>query len=112
MVEISVVMARGAGGAQDDDTPLEKLLRDFANLHGAKNEWSEKYGTDYEDDVVMMHTYCWCDEALCKWCGGDEPNFRYKPTGFEVTWYKYIGRDMKHRPISSEEVAEMRKKLF
>ena len=49
---------------------------------------------------------------VCKGCGGDEPNFRYKPTGFEVTWYKYIGRDMKHRPISSEEVAEMRKKLF
>ena len=112
MEEIKVVMAHGAGGASDDDTPLEKLLRDFSNLHGAKNEWSEKYGTDYEDDSVMMHRYCWCDEKDCKWCSGDEPNFRYKPTGFEVRWYKYIGRDMKcNRPISSEEVEEMRQKL-
>ncbi|MDP9162140.1 MAG: hypothetical protein M3O09_18185 [Acidobacteriota bacterium] len=28
------------------------------------------------------------------WCG--QPNFMHKPSGLEVRWYKYIGRDMKY----------------
>jgi hypothetical protein len=30
----------------------------------------------------------------CDFWWGDQPNFLYKPTGFEARWYKYIGRDM------------------
>ena len=113
MVEISIVMPRGSWGAYEDDSPIEKLLREFAFLHGDKNEWADKYGTLYEDDIVMMHPYCWCEDKDCKWCNGDEPNFRYKPTRFEVRWYKYIGRSMEYnRSISSSEVEEMSKKLL
>jgi len=33
------------------------------------------------------------------------PNFWYKPNGLRITWYKWIGRDMKMKPatISGEE---------
>lgn len=75
------------------------------------------YGSNYENDVFMMHRYCWCDRPDCPWCrccncawGGDkcsddcpanqptEPNFRHKASGLEIRWYKYIGR--------GEEVSE------
>ena len=52
------------------------------------------YGCDYENDVFLMHRYCWCDEPDCKWCDGTNPNFWHKPTGIRVRWYKYIGRCM------------------
>lgn len=79
------------------------------------------YGVEYENDVFMMHPFCWCERPDCPWClgceceveerGGDyvvvdecvnckndntetAPNFLYKPTGAEVSWYKYIGRSM------------------
>ena len=52
------------------------------------------YGENFENDVFMMHRYCWCEREDCKWCNGDAPNFLHKPTGSTVTWYKYIGRGM------------------
>lgn len=79
------------------------------------------YGCEYENNVFMMHPFCWCEEPDCRWCRscyctieerGSEwititkcgncveqparaPNFLYKPTGAKVEWYKYIGRSMK-----------------
>lgn len=70
------------------------------------------YGIKYENDVFMMHPFCWCDKDDCGWCGeiGNMPkiirdtfnkkyneserlpNFYFKPTGFKMWWYKYIGR--------------------
>ena len=37
-------------------------------------------------------------EHLCDWCLGKKvqaPNFWHKSSGSWVTWYKYIGRDMR-----------------
>jgi len=70
------------------------------------------YGAYYENDVFMMHPFCWCEKDYCGWCAGigampqiirevgnvkyNEserlPNFLYKPSGFKMWWYKYIGR--------------------
>ena len=56
------------------------------------------YGIEYENDVFMMHPYCWCDKDGCPWCDWEydepQPNFLYKPTGAKVEWYKWIGRSM------------------
>lgn len=78
------------------------------------------YGANFENDVFMMHRYCWCEEPDCAWCLGCScdyepspsfkvtkqcancatpspeaaPNFRHKASGLEVRWYKWIGRDM------------------
>jgi hypothetical protein len=51
------------------------------------------YGIDFENDVFMMHPYCWCEKYDCPWCAESRENFLYKPTGFKMHWYKYIGRD-------------------
>ena len=52
------------------------------------------YGAYFENDVFMMHPFCWCDRDDC--CGErvSVPNFLHKPSGTAVHWYKYIGRGM------------------
>jgi len=52
------------------------------------------YGAKYENDVFMMHPYCWCDSEECEWCNGEAPNFLHKQSGLSVHWYKWIGRSM------------------
>ena len=70
------------------------------------------YGSNYENEVFMLHRFCWCERGDCPWCrccdcaGEDhcedscsshkepEPNFRHKASGATVHWYKYIGRGM------------------
>lgn len=80
------------------------------------------YGVDYENEVFMMHPFCWCErDDECLWCmmndpeanknydkmkselkskfnpwwakWGGAPNFFYKPTKRGCIWYKWIGRD-------------------
>lgn len=83
---------------------------------------SQGYGCNYEDDVFLMHPFCWCERPECPWCAGCQcatdsancawcrgewfgqekgglpgegaPHFWHKPSGFRVWWYKYIGRGM------------------
>ena len=51
------------------------------------------YGVEYENDTFMMHPFCWCEQDSCRWCGEENaPNFEFKPTGYRLWWYKYIGR--------------------
>lgn len=102
---------------------LTKYLVDKLDLdtgYGLGGEYG--YGVDYENDVFMMHRYCWCDEEdSCLWCmmndpdenpnykqmkdklgkkfnnfwkeWGGAPTFFYKPTKAGCRWYKWIGRD-------------------
>lgn len=77
-------------------------LNPEAQSHGfLGGQWG--YGQDFENDVFMMHSFCWCDQDNCKWCSGKEPNFRHKASGFSVCWYKYIGRGMEFEPIDGNK---------
>lgn len=91
------------------------------------------YGARYENDVFMMHPYCWCECADCPWCRScecelgpapeyktikecincsdnpptREPNFYHKKSGLTVWWYKWIGRGMEiegHRGVSLRQM--------
>lgn len=55
------------------------------------------YGIEYENKIFSMMPYCWCQENNCKWCNENAPNFFYKPTGYKITWYKYIGRGQEQK---------------
>lgn len=111
-------------GAAAGDDLIDTAMRLIGTAFGDPGEWPEKYGTTVENDVFLMHQYCWCEkeDGSCLWCmhgdhprfdellrakfpGGaydehagrryyDPPNFWYKPSNFRLTWYKYIGRDM------------------
>ena len=53
------------------------------------HEYTEAHDAYYEDDVFVLRKYYWGfddDEAAL-------PNFLYKPTGYELRWYKYPLRD-------------------
>ena len=60
------------------------------------------YGADFENTVFVMRPFYWgdcdCDapedENHRPTCSLELPNFRHKASGFEVRWYKYIGRSM------------------
>lgn len=107
---------------------IAALLRELTiRLQGITDEGAhgvlggpDGYGCEYENDVFMMHPFCWCEKSECPWClsclcefeergeGGvtveacrncieqpeRAPNFLYKPTGARAHWYKYIGRGM------------------
>jgi len=51
-------------------------------------------GVEFENDTFEVHPYCWCERDDCPQCGtGEQPNFRHKPSGYSVQWYKYPLRD-------------------
>lgn len=114
-MDVHLIFPRGAFGASDDDAPLEAALRRIAVAAAKVNGddgWVEKYGTDFENDVFMMHSFCWCEKMDCPWCNGElpegqtvrkysypenepfeddwcsAPNFVFKPSGLKVWWYK------------------------
>jgi hypothetical protein len=89
---LEIITPPGMFGPSADDDLLDTALRVIGVAFGDPAEWASKYGTDFENDVFMMHRYCWCESDDCQWCGGGAANFWFKPTGFRVRWYKYIGR--------------------
>lgn len=111
-VGISIVLPQGMMGAGKDYL-VDAIVRAIAESHATENEWAEKYGINFDNDVFSMHRYCWCEQEDCPWCGDSEdgigaPNFHFKPTGFKLWWYKYIGRGMEmNRQVSIEECSRM-----
>lgn len=125
---MTIIFPSGAFGGSDEDPPLEKFLRRVALKFAKPDEWADKYGTEFENEVFMMHPYCWCWRAGCPWCAEDTndrimnqkntegksaPNFHHKPSGFKVWWYKYIGRGMdQSEPLSAELLTKMESDIF
>lgn len=78
------------------------------------------YGETFENDVFSMQRYYWGDctcgamdtgpdepERDCEpTCPMQLPNFRHKASGFEVRWYKWIGRgnELKNEPKDLDAV--------
>lgn len=117
-------MPAGMCGANKHDSALDTFLRAFADKYKKdESEWAEKYGTNFENEKFMMHSFCWCDRDDCPWCAGitprdrtiedDEypesaPNFFYKPLDFKVWWYKYIGRSVEvNKELTESEFKQM-----
>lgn len=91
MSEIRIVVPKQADGELYE---LSKHLAKTLGVSGGNGLGGEGgYGVEYENDVFMMHPFCWCESDDCRWCGEENaPNFEYKPTGGKVWWYKWIGR--------------------
>src|SRR5690606_35696842 len=70
-----------------------RLLAEQVNLQLQCSDWAEKYGVEYENDVFMIHPFCWCERQDCPWCGGCEctsDSFRYFIDDREVTLEEWI----------------------
>lgn len=48
------------------------------------------YGVEFENDVFLMHPFCWCEREDCLWCGGsgcqgeDEPRQPHRDGCYQV----------------------------
>lgn len=54
------------------------------------NKCKENDVSGYENEVFAIRPYWWGDDDALQ---AQMPNFLYKPTGFEIRWYKYPFRD-------------------
>jgi hypothetical protein len=88
-----IFISKGAFGASPLDTALDTTMRTIAIQVGNSDDWVEKYGADYENEVFMMHSYCWCENDDCPWCTGcDCPAtaFHYYVDDLEVSFDEWM----------------------
>lgn len=85
------------------DVFCEFLYRNGWDSHAIRGDgYDTSY--EYENDTFIIRAYYW---------GEDEdiatlPNFVYKPTGLEISWYKYPMRDAySNQDISVEAFADI-----
>ena len=58
----------------------------------------------YENDTFLINPYYWGDDEAIE----AEPNFVYKPTGYEIQWYKYPLRDAwSNRQVEYEDFCKV-----
>ncbi len=110
-MSIKVMVPSGAFGKSPFDSELDSLMRAVGAKFGDPGSWPDKYGATFENDEIVAHEFCWCEQDDCPFCREEnpEPNFRLKQTGLEVRWYKYIGRGMEtNRQITEEDVTLLR----
>ena len=84
----------------------ERLAPFKVTIQGTEEEDG---ATQFENDIFVVLPYYWGDDDEIK----KRPNFVYKPTGFEMNWYKYPLRDSyMNQPISFGELEEMMEHCF
>lgn len=69
---LQIIVPAGMFGANEFDTALDTFLRELGKKFGSNNDWPDKYGTNIENEIFLMHRYCWCDSDECLWCGGSQ----------------------------------------
>lgn len=80
------------------NTLLEVARLDFYGVSDDGN-----YG--FDNDTFTIRPYYWGEDEE----EADKPNFLYKPTGFEIRWYKYPFRDSyMNQNLTNKEI----KKIF
>lgn len=67
---------------------ITATLYDEYNLPRSRYQWHCTCGVDEKAKTYFS------TEGHYPTCALELPNFRHKPSGFEVRWYKWIGRDM------------------
>lgn len=102
---------------QAEQANLKAMRLDFEQQHDRLTKWAVANG--YPDAPIGMAFHCDCGKQTAReaWyqahphpatCPTQLPNFVYKPTGFEVSWYKYPFRGATaNREISRQELKAM-----
>lgn len=87
-----LAVPKGYFNESNDDDLLDLVLRTIAVAasEDPKEEWASKYGTNFENDVFMMHRFCWCERDDCPWCGGCTCKYHYYVDGKEVSFEEWI----------------------
>lgn len=76
---------------------------DFYGYTGNRDNKNDSDG--YENEIFAIRPYWWGDDDAEQ---VDMPNFLYKPTGFEIRWYKYPFRDSyMNKNLSLDKIKEI-----
>ena len=101
MSDFEIYLPPGAFTEYDAKDPLGNALRGLTRTliekgHGEAGGGffggDYGYGVDFQNDIFMMHHYCWCDEDDCEWCSGchcPESAFHFYIDGQECTYKQY-----------------------
>lgn len=96
----------GTLSEHDDGLGREAAKRIYVEL-------CEKHGLTYPSGCAV-HCTCGCSDRWSEWakenghrptCSLELPNFLHKRTGFEVRWYKWIGRGMEIKNAEGANIA-------
>ncbi len=110
-MSVSIIVPKGFFGASKYDDELDTMLREIAvaTSPDPAKEWAEKYGTNFENEVFMMHQFCWCEQDDCPWCTGcDCPDeaWHWLIDGKEVTheeWVDFFKQRVEGLKVESPE---------
>lgn len=94
---VQLILPKGADLTDGLDHGLVTLTEAIAQLDGDKvahgflgGEFG--YGGHWENEVFLMHPFCWCDREDCPWCMGcdcPDTSYHYFVDGSEVTYKEY-----------------------
>jgi hypothetical protein len=71
------------------------------------DEKREFYG--FDNEMFTIRPYYWGEDEAIK----ELPNFLYKPTGFEIEWYKYAFRaSYMNQDLSKEQILDIFKECI
>lgn len=95
-------------GSANEWDETGKFAPELSEMYDKFLVWidGEEGGRHYkwETDTFVIMPYYWGDDDTI----GALPNFVHKPTGFEMTWYKYALRDAyMNQPVTLAELDEM-----
>ena len=84
---VQIILPEGAHGSGASAGSLDEALRllTFSVLSKAGEEpdvgmgGSGGYGANFENDVFMLHRYCWCERDGCPWCDGCADEYPHRP---------------------------------
>ena len=95
--EIKIIMPEVALGANVVADRIDCMLRTLSVLCGEKDEWPSKYGANFDNDVFMLHKFCWCEEDDCPWCGECSCEMEYHLVGNKVSLSEYYDERNKNK---------------
>ena len=89
---VQIVVPDGSFGEEDEETwagLLRRLTRELAergeDISAGLLGGEYGYGAQFENNVFMMHPFCWCEADDCPWCIGCDCALRYFHGDREVT---------------------------
>lgn len=66
---------------------VEKGLGDEPG-YGLGGHWG--YGTNFENDVFMIHSFCYCEQDDCPWCASCSCEYSYYIDNKKVTYEEWV----------------------
>lgn len=75
MTDVQIILPPGADMTDALDHGLVALTEAICQVTGEESAYGLGgrfgYGENYENDVFLMHRYCWCERDDCKWCSNN-----------------------------------------